>query len=107
MKIVVCHRLPERSFRWRGKPLPVCARCTGVMLGQLLGLTALVWAADWRLCILAMIPLLLDWSAQCWLSFASTNFRRVLTGFLAGYGEVALGVLGVRYLLSLWCTGGA
>ena len=102
MKIIVCHRLPERSFWWRGKPLPVCARCTGVMLGQLLGLTALIRAADWRFCIFALIPLLVDWSAQCWLSFPSTNTRRFVTGLLAGYGEVALGVLGLYQCLGFW-----
>jgi len=100
MRIVVCHRLPERSFWWRGKPLPVCARCMGVMLGQLLGLTALIQAADWRFCILAMIPLFVDWSAQCWLSFPSTNARRFVTGLLAGYGEVALGVLGIYHCIA-------
>ena len=30
--------------------------------------------------------------------FPSTNARRVVTGLLAGYGEVALCILVVRYL---------
>lgn len=82
--------------------MPVCARCTGVMLGQLLGLTAFLRTAVWWLCLLALVPLLVDWSVQCWLLFPSTNTRRFVTGLLAGYGEVALGVLGIQYFLGFW-----
>ena len=30
-----CHQMPERSFFIRGKQFPVCARCTGVMIGNI------------------------------------------------------------------------
>lgn len=30
-----CHQMPERSFFIRGKQFPVCARCTGVFLGNI------------------------------------------------------------------------
>jgi len=66
-----------------------------------LGLTAFLRAAAWWLYLLALIPLLVDWSAQCWLFFPSTNTRRFVTGLVAGYGEVALGVLAVYYFLDL------
>jgi uncharacterized membrane protein len=33
----VCHQRPERSFWLAGKPLPVCARCTGLYLSALAG----------------------------------------------------------------------
>lgn len=33
-----CHRIVERSFSLAGQPLPLCARCTGLYLGALLGL---------------------------------------------------------------------
>ena len=29
-----CHQMPERSFFYKGKQFPVCARCTGVIIGQ-------------------------------------------------------------------------
>lgn len=35
---VICHQLPERSFFWGDRPLPVCARCTSLYLGGLAGL---------------------------------------------------------------------
>ena len=34
----VCHQRPERSFRIGTTPLPVCARCTGLYVGAVLGL---------------------------------------------------------------------
>ncbi len=34
----VCHRIDERSFHLGERQLPLCARCTGMFLGALLGL---------------------------------------------------------------------
>lgn len=31
-----CHQMPERSFSYKGKQFPVCARCTGIFIGQLI-----------------------------------------------------------------------
>lgn len=34
----VCHRIDVRSFHIGGRPLPLCARCTGMYLGAIIGL---------------------------------------------------------------------
>lgn len=34
----VCHRLDERSFHVDGRQLPLCARCSGMYLGAVLGM---------------------------------------------------------------------
>ena len=34
----VCHRIPERSFKIGDRQMPMCARCTGLFLGAMLGL---------------------------------------------------------------------
>src|SRR5436190_23467383 len=39
----VCHQLVSHSFVIGGHPLPVCARCTGIYLGALVGLLMLWW----------------------------------------------------------------
>lgn len=38
----VCHQIPARSFHLAGQPLPLCARCTGIYLGALLGIMGLM-----------------------------------------------------------------
>jgi len=37
----VCHRIDERSFHVDGRQLPLCARCSGMYLGAVLGLVFL------------------------------------------------------------------
>jgi len=37
-----CHQIPERSYWVGGRPMPLCARCTGSYLGALAGLALLV-----------------------------------------------------------------
>jgi uncharacterized membrane protein len=34
----ICHRIPERSFWLFGRQMPLCARCSGMQLGALLGM---------------------------------------------------------------------
>jgi uncharacterized membrane protein len=33
----ICHQIPERSFHISGHQLPLCARCTGIYMGALIG----------------------------------------------------------------------
>lgn len=83
-----CHRLPERSFSYRGKPFPICARCTGILLGYLIGIIyAFIFGKiALHLCILLIIPLVIDGGGQLVSKWKSTNYRRFFTGILAGVG---------------------
>ncbi len=54
----ICHRIRERSFILGGRPLPLCARCTGTFLGVLLGLTALLLRRRHRASRLPSVPVL-------------------------------------------------
>lgn len=81
-----CHQRPERSFSLHGRQFPICARCTGVLLGELIGLISYRWFHPPLWVILAFCSvMLLDWGIQAlgWLD--STNFRRLITGTLCGY----------------------
>lgn len=43
----ICHRIEARSFHVHDRPLPLCARCTGIYLGVMAGLA--VFAGSGRL----------------------------------------------------------
>ena len=89
---LVCHQRSERSFHWYGWPLAVCARCSGIYAGALLGLllypgwrnlTAPVLPAR-RYLMLAVAPLLLDWMLGALGVIDSHAVIRMATGLLAG-----------------------
>jgi uncharacterized membrane protein len=43
-----CHQIPERSFKLFGHPLAVCARCTGIYFGFLLGTILYPFFKNWE-----------------------------------------------------------
>ena len=56
-----CHCRSDRSFYWKGTQFPICARCTGELVGMILcPLTfPLVSWSPWIFAIL-MLPMILD-----------------------------------------------
>lgn len=84
--LFMCHRLPERSFFIRGRQLPLCARCTGILIGYFCGgIYALLWGAlPLPVTILLMVPLVIDGTGQYLGWWMSTNPRRLITGIMAG-----------------------
>ncbi|MBR6374112.1 MAG: DUF2085 domain-containing protein [Victivallales bacterium] len=106
---VGCHQMPERSFFFRGYQFPICARCTGVLFSTIL---AVVLFFNYRISIMTSIYLsavmLFDWSLQYFGILASTNSRRLITGFIGGFGVSTLHMYFYRliyhafsYLLSI------
>jgi len=92
IRLVACHRLPERSFFWAGRQFPVCARCTGMLAGYLafpLFLFHLV-TPGWALSLAANLPALADGLTQAWGGRESSNPLRFATGLAAGVGQVGL-----------------
>lgn len=85
-----CHQMPHRSFYYKEKQFPLCARCTGILIGYMVGI---VWAAvagyfSIILSLLLILPLLIDGGIQYVIKKESTNTRRLVTGILAGVGTV-------------------
>ncbi len=97
-----CHQMSERSFFVRGYQFPVCARCTGVYLGGVLGLV-LYWfiKPNIFLSIVFCIIMFLDWELQYKEILKSTNIRRVITGTLAGYGLISIEMCMIIKLIEL------
>jgi len=92
IELTFCHRKPERSFFWKGKQFPLCARCTGIHIGYLsmpfLFLDFLY--IDFWISVLLVLPTYIDGTLQAFLNWESTNLRRVTTGFMAGLGTMSL-----------------
>ena len=87
-----CHQREDRSFKIKGWQFPICSRCTGILVGQLLGI--LIYIFQFRIpiyisCIFLFI-MFLDWYIQYKKIRESTNIRRFITGTLAGIAQVAI-----------------
>lgn len=94
MKNLICHRIPERSFFYKGRQFPVCARCTGVYMSILtvpiiryldFGANTLVLGG-----IILAIPMAVDGLTQLFGLRKSNNHLRLVTGFIGGIGVLAL-----------------
>ncbi len=92
IKIVGCHKIPERSFFFKGKQFPVCARCTGIHFGYLsifffftnILYINLLWS------IILILPTLIDGLIQAYTKWESKNLFRLLTGILNGIGTMSI-----------------
>ncbi|MGN0350826.1 MAG: DUF2085 domain-containing protein [Roseburia sp.] len=96
-----CHQMPERSFFIGDWQFPLCARCTGATVGQM---TAVLMALAGKLisipaCLISLGIMGLDWGIQEAGIKESTNRRRLITGFLGGFGLFSLYVHGLRKLI--------
>ena len=92
LHITYCHRKPERSFIWKGKQFPVCARCTGIHIGYIsfpLFLFSVFTLNIWWT-ILLILPTYIDGLTQAFFKRESNNLLRVTTGVIAGIGLMSL-----------------
>jgi uncharacterized membrane protein len=87
-----CHQIPDRSFHVEGHAFAVCSRCTGIYGGVAAGVIAYPLfrslrrtdtpARFWLL--LAMVPIILDWTVGFLGIWQNTHLSRSLTGGLLG-----------------------
>ncbi len=85
-----CHARPDRSFSFQGRKFPVCARCTGELLGIVAGIliAGVFGVPKLPYVFLLMIPMLVDGFGQLLTSYESGNMRRLFSGALFGIGFV-------------------
>ena len=97
----ICHQLPERSFYYKSKKFPVCARCTGILLGYCtiplfyLGIIEI----PILFIILLNIPILIDSISQYLGLRESNNTLRLITGILSGFACSALVIIIINTIL--------
>ncbi len=90
----ICHRRPERSFFYKGKQFPVCARCTGFYISGiatiiLINLFPIPYSLTTLLLgIILLIPCAIDGFTQLFEMRESNNTLRFITGILGGIGLI-------------------
>lgn len=86
----MCHQKAERSFFFRGRQFPLCARCTGILIGYFVGIAvAVITSCENHLWyLLLIIPCIIDGGIQHIFKIESNNIRRLITGVLAGIGVI-------------------
>ncbi|MEA4815800.1 MAG: DUF2085 domain-containing protein [Lachnospiraceae bacterium] len=104
----VCHRMDSRSVFIYGKKLPLCARCTGIYIGVLVGFLMLcaLKRLDFKkppelktavLSAVFLLPLMLDGAGSYFGFFGTANIIRIITGALCGVFFPAFFVLAINY----------
>lgn len=89
-----CHCKENRSFHYKGKKFPLCARCTGELIGIFAGfIFYIIIRPDWKFACVLLIPLIIDGFIQRLTAYESNNIKRVITGFLFGCGIVCLFIM--------------
>lgn len=103
-RIFRCHQLSERSFFYKNMQFPLCARCTGLLLGFFPGGPLLCFFVSPGVIVTFFLffVLFLDGFLQLKGIFPSTNLRRLLTGLGAGYGLFSLLYLGIEKLIGVF-----
>nr|WP_243156275.1 DUF2085 domain-containing protein [Clostridium sp. C2-6-12] len=92
--------MPERSFFFRGRQFPICARCTGILIGYIIGILYIIFynKLGYTFELILMVPLLIDGIGQYKGYFVSTNIRRLITGILGGISFICLS----RMVIVFW-----
>lgn len=86
----ICHGRVERSLQLFGVPMPICARCTAIYVGLLIGLAAywlVRFVSEKKMRVIAFVavtPLAIDGLTQLTGFRESTNELRIVTGLIAG-----------------------
>ena len=94
-----CHQRPDRSFFIKSYQFPICARCTGVLIGYLIApIVFLLWGSRCFKSAFVCLIMLLDWLIQFFGIKESTNIRRLMTGILGGYGIEMFQIIAVIFL---------
>ncbi len=90
----MCHRRPDRTFSYKGRYFPVCARCTGFYTGLFLfEIYNLLSRVDisfnlFLISLVLIIPAFVDGFTQYLGWRESFNILRFVTGLLGGIGLI-------------------
>lgn len=84
-----CHQRADRSLFYKGYQFPICARCTGVLIGYIASIITIIFILpDFWLGFSFCAIMFIDWLIQFLKIRESNNIRRIITGILGGYGII-------------------
>lgn len=88
----MCHQKIERSFIVKGYQLPVCTRCTGLLIGYIAGILGVFIGLKLPiyLSIIFIIIMFIDGFIQLLKIKESNNARRIITGTLCGIAIISV-----------------
>lgn len=96
-----CHQRPDRSFFYNNYQFPMCARCTGVMIGYLIAIPIyFIHTFDMGIYISLCTVMFLDWYIQYLKIKDSTNVRRLISGILGGFGLMSLELKVLEFIIA-------
>lgn len=99
-----CHCMPDRSFHYKGVQFPVCARCTGAVIGFVIAVIAVFFfRMKAYVYALMLIPAVIDGTVQRFTEYRSTNLRRFVTGLPFGCGIMSLLLLSFIWAFKAGC----
>lgn len=94
-----CHQMTSRSFFIGQYQFPICARCTGVLFGNIFAVVfAFIYTPYWKWMMLGCIIMFVDWFIQYLGIRESNNIRRLITGTMGGYSLTTL-IIAVIYFI--------
>lgn len=101
--VPLCHGLPDRTIYFRNRPLPLCARCTGTLIGvfTLPIFHMNIITPSLPVMLVLGLPAFLDGATQFWGWRESNNKLRLVTGFLLGMSIACLIVISGQFLVKL------
>ena len=97
----VCHQAPERSLHIAGVQMPLCARCTALLLGAVVATLYVVLRRPLpptQLCFALTLPMPVEIIFASWGIIEGGNALRSVTGFLFGFFSL---VGGLQFLARL------
>ena len=85
--------MSDRSFHYHGMQFPVCARCTGILIGFFIigPIITIFHRGNMYLSMGLIVLMAIDGGLQFFNIMKSNNFRRLITGL--GYGYAVFSII--------------
>lgn len=93
-----CHGEEKKCLHLNGKHLPLCARCTGAIIGHCAAILSSFFFtfnnSIYLITAALLLIMFLDWWMQNNRKWYHSNFTRLITGILGGFG-IAISIISI------------